>query len=75
MPTVSRFLIIIATLAAIVYAAMFALANSVTPRQGEISVGVPLDSVRPEPVAPAADLDGDGAPVSDEPLPQGTNQQ
>ena len=43
MPSLFRFLTVIAILIALVYAAMFALAEFVTPHQTEISDRVPLD--------------------------------
>jgi hypothetical protein len=43
MPSLFRFLIIIAVIIGLVYAAMFALAEFVTPNQTEISDRVPLD--------------------------------
>lgn len=43
MPTLIRFLTIIAVLVALVYAAMFALVLLVKPTPGEISVPVPLE--------------------------------
>lgn len=43
MPSLIRFLTVLAILAGIGYGAMFALATMVEPRQGEISVRVPLD--------------------------------
>lgn len=51
MPSLFRFLTVIAILAGLVYAAMFALAEFVTPRQAEISDRVPLDL--PPPGQPA----------------------
>ena len=51
MPTLVRFLVTICMLAALVFAAMFALANFVTPRQSEMTVDIPLDrlTVKPSP--------------------------
>jgi hypothetical protein len=43
MPSLFRFLIIIAIFAGLVYATMFVLAEFVTPHQAEISDRVPLD--------------------------------
>ncbi|MEQ1953758.1 histidine kinase [Mesorhizobium sp. CN2-181] len=42
MPTLSRFVMFIGIVVLIVYAAMFALATFVTPRQGEMTVDVPI---------------------------------
>jgi len=51
MPSLFRFLTVIAIFAGLVYAAMFALAEFVTPRQAEISERVPLDLPPPgEPI-------------------------
>jgi hypothetical protein len=44
MPTLFRFLTIVAITVAVAYAAMFALATLVKPRQGEMSVEVPLEN-------------------------------
>lgn len=43
MPTLFRFLFILAIMAGIAYGAMFALATLVEPNYGEMSVRVPLD--------------------------------
>lgn len=50
MPTLARFLVTLAVLAVLAYAAMFALATFVEPRQGELSVRIPpgrIDLNRP----------------------------
>jgi hypothetical protein len=49
MPTLSRFLVTLAILAGIGYAAMFVLANFVQPREGELTVRVPLDKLDQQP--------------------------
>ena len=49
MPTLVRFLTIVAVLAAVVYGAMLVLVATVTPRQAEISVRVPLDALERKP--------------------------
>jgi hypothetical protein len=41
MPTLFRFLTVLAVLAAIAYGAMFALVTFVEPRKGEMSVRIP----------------------------------
>ncbi len=43
MPTLIRFLTVLAVLAGLAYGAMFALTTFVEPRKGEMSVRVPLD--------------------------------
>ncbi|MFN4272259.1 MAG: histidine kinase [Aliihoeflea sp.] len=43
MPTLFRFLTVLAILAGIAYGAMFALATLVEPNYGEMSIRVPLD--------------------------------
>lgn len=48
MPTLFRFLVVIAILAGIVYGAMFALVTFVEPNTGEISVRVPADRLNPD---------------------------
>lgn len=45
MPTLFRLLMTIALFAALIYGAMFALANFVEPKKGEISVRVPLENI------------------------------
>jgi hypothetical protein len=42
MPTLFRFLTTLGILAALIFAAMFALATFVKPRQGEMTVEVPI---------------------------------
>lgn len=49
MPTVVRFLTIIAVLVACVYAAMFGLVMMVQPEKREMTVDVPLDQIKPAP--------------------------
>lgn len=44
MPTLFRFLTIVGITVAVAYAAMFALATLVKPRQGEMSVEIPLEN-------------------------------
>jgi hypothetical protein len=46
MPTVSRFVLRLAVLVAIAYAAMLGLAFFVKPHQGQMTVDVPLDKVK-----------------------------
>jgi hypothetical protein len=56
MPTLFRFLTVIAILVGLFYAAMYALVWYVKPNEGEITVRIPVDKVnpkRPEP-GPAA---------------------
>ena len=66
MPSLFRFLFIVAVLAAIIYGAMFALVMFVEPTQREMSVRVPSERVNPslERARPAA-----------EPTTQPTTQQ
>ena len=52
MPTLFRFLMTLAVLAALAYGAMFALVMFVQPNQGEMSVRVPTDKINSP--APAA---------------------
>ncbi|MBX3597459.1 MAG: histidine kinase [Rhizobiaceae bacterium] len=53
MPSLFRFLMIVAIIAALVYGVMLALAEFVTPNQTEISERVPLDLPTPgQPVNP-----------------------
>jgi len=43
MPSLFRFLTVLAAIAGIVYGAMFALANFVTPKPREMTVTIPQD--------------------------------
>jgi lipopolysaccharide export LptBFGC system permease protein LptF len=43
MPSLFRFLTVVAIIAAVVYGAVFALANFVTPRSREMTVTIPPD--------------------------------
>lgn len=45
MPTLFRLLMTLGILAGLVYGAMFALVTYVKPKQGEISVRVPVDKL------------------------------
>lgn len=48
MPTLFRFLVIIAILAGIAYGAMYALVTFVEPNRGEMSIRVPADRLNPQ---------------------------
>lgn len=52
MPTLFRFLLVIAVLAGLAYGAMIALVIFVKPNVAEISVRVPLDRLSHQPAAP-----------------------
>jgi len=70
MPTVFRFLTIIAALVAAVYGVMFLLVMLVEPRQTEMSVKVPLDHIKLAPETTGATDPAKGAPgepVAEEP--------
>jgi hypothetical protein len=70
MPTVFRFLTIIAACVAAAYAVMFLLVMFVEPRQAEMSVNVPLDHIKLAPeTTGTTDEGGSGAniPVAEEP--------
>lgn len=43
MPTLFRFLVILATIAGVIYGIMYSLANFVEPRQRDITVRIPSD--------------------------------
>ena len=45
MPTLFRLLMTLGILAGLIYGAMFALVTYVEPKQGEISVRVPVDKL------------------------------
>jgi hypothetical protein len=51
MPTLFRFVTVIAIAVALFYAAMFALATFVTPQQTEMVVPLPLDQIDPNTVS------------------------
>ncbi len=51
MPTLFRFVTVIAVFVGLVYAAMFALATFVTPRQTEMVVPVPIENIDRETVS------------------------
>jgi hypothetical protein len=51
MPTLFRFVTVIAILIGLFYGAMFALATFVTPRKTTTVVPVPLERVDPNPVS------------------------
>lgn len=48
MPTLFRFLTVIAIIAGIVYGTMYALATFVEPRTGEMTVRIPADKLNPK---------------------------
>lgn len=73
MPTVFRFLTILATIAAVAYGAMFLLVALVKPRQTEMSVDVPLNHIRPAPAqtgSTPAEEDAFEEPPADGPAAQ-----
>ena len=47
MPTLFKFLMILAVLAGIVYGGMIALVTFVNPKPGEMSVRIPVEKVNP----------------------------
>lgn len=51
MPTLFRFVTLIAVAVALIYAAMFALATFVTPRQTQMVVPVQIDQLDRNPVS------------------------
>lgn len=48
MPTLFRFLTVLAILAGLAYGGMYALATLVEPSKGEMSVRIPLDELDPD---------------------------
>lgn len=48
MPTLFRFLMVLAILAGIAYGGMYALVVLVEPRKGEMSVRIPPDRLNPQ---------------------------
>lgn len=51
MPTLFRFLTVIAIVVAVAYGVMFALATFVTPRKTQMVLPIPLERVDPNPVS------------------------
>jgi hypothetical protein len=49
MPTLFRFLVVIGVIVGLVYGAMFALANFVEPKKGEMTVRIPAEKLNPKP--------------------------
>ncbi len=47
MPTLFRFLTILAVMAGLAYGALFALATMVEPRKGEMTVRIPAERLNP----------------------------
>lgn len=60
MPSTVRFLTILLAIAAAIYAAMFALATLVSPRQAEISERITLPAI--EPAKPVEESKPEGQP-------------
>ena len=54
MPTLTRILLLLAVIAAIVYGAMFSLANFVKPVTHEITIEIPTSKLKQTVVAPAS---------------------
>lgn len=48
MPTLIRFLTILAVLAGLVYGGMYALVTMVEPNKGEMTVRIPSDRLNPQ---------------------------
>lgn len=48
MPTLSRFLIILAVIAGAIYGSMYALVLFVEPKQGEMTVRIPPERLNPQ---------------------------
>ena len=49
MPTLTRLILWLFAIFAVLYGTMFALANFVTPKQTEITIEVPLDALNKNP--------------------------
>jgi len=49
MPTLFRILVVIGLIAAVIYGGMYALANFVEPRKGEMTVRIPPEKLNPKP--------------------------
>ncbi|MBA8836869.1 hypothetical protein FHW03_000144 [Ochrobactrum sp. RH2CCR150] len=58
MPTLTRLIAFVVVIAAIAYAAMYALANFVQPQTQEMRVEIPASKLKPVPIAPAPSADG-----------------
>ena len=52
MPTLTRLVLFVALVAAIIYGAMYALANFVEPDIREITVEIPASKLKPVTIAP-----------------------
>ncbi|WP_139974758.1 hypothetical protein [Ochrobactrum sp. CGA5] len=52
MPTLTRLVLFVALIAAVVYGAMYALANFVEPDKREITVHIPASKLKPVTIAP-----------------------
>ncbi|MEN5277872.1 hypothetical protein ABE527_13065 [Brucella sp. TWI432] len=66
MPTLTRILLLLAVLAAIVYGAMFSLANFVKPTTHEITVEIPSSKLKQTVVAPPAPVTPDNQQATSE---------
>jgi len=63
MPTLTRILFLLAIIAAIVYGAMFSLANFVKPSTHKITIEIPASKIKQTVIAPPPE------PLPPEPLP------
>ncbi|HHV70102.1 hypothetical protein [Brucella intermedia] len=72
MPTLTRLVLFLALVAAIVYGAMYALANFVEPDTREITVEIPASKLKPVTIAPpvTAPDPAETADTAPEPPPQ-----
>ncbi|GLU26535.1 hypothetical protein Brsp01_17680 [Brucella sp. NBRC 12950] len=66
MPTLTRIIALLAVIAAIVYCAMFSLANFVKPTTHEITVEIPSSKLKQTVVAPPPPAVSDNEPVTSE---------
>ncbi|KAB2690026.1 MAG: hypothetical protein ACODTL_21815 [Brucella sp.] len=70
MPTLTRLVLFLALVAAIVYGAMYALANFVEPDTREITVDIPASKLKPVTIAPPAPAAGPAPAETADTAPQ-----
>ncbi len=69
MPTLTRLIAFAVLIAAIAYAAMYALANFVEPQTQEMRVEIPASKLNPVPIAPTPPTAATEAPATETTTP------
>ncbi len=64
MPTLTRLIAFLVLIAAVIYGAMYALANFVEPDQREITVEIPASRLKPVPIASPVPAASSAEPAS-----------